>query len=286
MAAVAGGIAVDATNEQSARAWDGDEGEFWAANADRFDRSIAGYHTRLMNAAAIGLQDRVLDVGCGTGQTTRDAALAASAGSALGVDLSAAMLDVARRLAATQGVTNAQFARADAQIYPFPAGKVDVVISRTGTMFFGDRDAAFGNLARALRPGGRLAMLVWRGPELNEWIRELFGALAAGSDLPAPPVGAPGPFAYADPDEARRVLTTAGFTDVGVDALAAPMWFGDNPQAAQRFVLGLMGWLLNGLDDATVHRAHHNLHATLAAHATPDGVTFASASWLIQARRP
>jgi SAM-dependent methyltransferase len=286
MTAMTGGVAVDATNQESARAWDGEEGAFWAANAERFDRSVAGYHSTLMDAAAIGPQERVLDVGCGTGQTTRDAAVAARAGAALGVDLSAAMLDVARRLAARQGLTNVRFEQADAQIYPLLAADFDIVISRTGTMFFGGRNAAFANLARALRPGGRLTMLVWQGPQPNEWIRELFSALAAGRELPAPQVGAPGPFAFADPDETRRVLGSTGFTDVEVDGVAAPMWWGNDADEAQRFVVGLMGWLLKGLDDAALPYAYDSLHATLAAHATPAGVTFASAAWLVHARRP
>jgi SAM-dependent methyltransferase len=279
------GLAVDPTNAESARAWDGDEGAFWAANAERFDRSVAGYHSTLMTAAAIRPHEWVLDVGCGTGQTTRDAAVAANSGAAVGVDLSAAMLDVARELAAAQGIGNVRFEQGDAQIHPFPAGQFDVVISRTGTMFFGDRTAAFANLARALRPDGRLTMLVWRGPAQNEWIRELLNALSAGCELPAPPVGAPGPFAYADPDEAQRVLTATGFATARIDAVAAPMWWGSDPADAHRFVLGLMSWLLHGLDDAAVHRAHEALRTTLDAHTTPAGVTFESAAWLIHARR-
>jgi SAM-dependent methyltransferase len=111
----------------------------------------------------------VLDIGCGTGQATRDAARAAEPGHALGVDLSARMIELARRLAASQDIGNVSFEQADAQIYPFPAGSFDVAISRTGTMFFGDPAAAFANIGRALRPGGRLVMLVWQGPGPNEW---------------------------------------------------------------------------------------------------------------------
>ena len=95
-------VPVDASNIEQLRAWDGDEGEYWAENAEHFDRSVAAYHERLLEAAAIGDHDRVLDVGCGTGQTTRDAARAASAGSAFGVDLSSRMLEYAGRRAAEE----------------------------------------------------------------------------------------------------------------------------------------------------------------------------------------
>jgi ubiquinone/menaquinone biosynthesis C-methylase UbiE len=131
-------LPVDASNAEQLRAWDGDEGACWAARADHFDRSVARHHQRLMAAAEIGWAERVLDVGCGTGRTTRDAARATGAGSALGVDLSAAMLAVARRRAAEEGLTNARFEQVDAQVHPFVPEAFDLAISRTGAMFFGD----------------------------------------------------------------------------------------------------------------------------------------------------
>jgi SAM-dependent methyltransferase len=276
---------VDPTNAEQARAWDGNEGAYWAENAERFDRAVAAYHKRFLTTAAIGRAERVLDVGCGTGQTTRDAAQAAPDGTALGVDLSGRMIELARRLAAEEGIANARFDQADAQVQPFPARSFDVAISRTGTMFFGDPGAAFANIARATRPGGRLTMLVWQGPEPNEWIRELSGALAAGRDLPAPPIGAPGPFAQADPVGVRAVLTAAGFSNVELEGVAEPMWFGSNAEDAHAFVLGLMGWMLQGLDDAGRGRALDNLRATLRSHDTGRGVFYGSAAWLVKAAR-
>ena len=110
---------VDPANAEQAAAWNGDEGAYWAARADHFDRCSVPYHQRLMTAAAITSTDRVLDVGCGSGQTTRDAARAASTGSALGIDLSSEMLSVARQRAAAEKLTNIAFLQADAQIHPF-----------------------------------------------------------------------------------------------------------------------------------------------------------------------
>ncbi len=277
---------VDPSNSEQVRAWDGDEGAYWADHAELFDRSIARHHALFMAAAEIAPSDRVLDVGCGAGQTTRDAARAASSGSALGVDLSTAMIEYARLAAAREGVTNASFEQADAQVHRFPADHFDVAISRTGAMFFGDPVAAFTNIARALRPGGRLVLLTWQGLPDNEWFREFFTALAAGRDLPAPPPEAPSPFALSDPDRVRSVLAGAGFTDIELDAHSEPMWFGEDPEAAQRFLLGLLGWMLNGLDDEGQQRAVDNLRATLSAHDTGDGVLFGSAAWVIRATRP
>jgi SAM-dependent methyltransferase len=278
-------VPVDSSNIEQLRAWDGDEGEYWAHNAEYFDRSVAVYHERLLTVAAIGERDHVLDVGCGTGQTTRDAARAASAGAALGVDLSSPMIDYARRRATTEGVTNVRFAQADAQIYPFEPGASDVAISRTAAMFFGDHAAAFTNIGRALRSGGRLVLVTWQPLSGNEWIREISGALAAGRDLPPPPPDA-GPFSLSDPDRVRVLLMTAGFSDVELDGATAGMWFGNDADDAHRFVLGLMGWMLEGLDNVGRTRAIDALRATMAAHETPDGVLFESAAWTIQASRP
>jgi len=278
-------VPVHPTNHDQLRAWDGDEGAYWAAHAEHFDRSVAAYHQPLLDAAAITTDERVLDIGCGTGQTTRDAARAASGGTALGIDLSAQMIDHARRRAAGEGVTNAVFEQADAQIHPFPPHGFDVAISRTAAMFFGDLVAAFTNIGRAMVPGGRLALLVWQPLAANEWIREISGALAAGRDLAAPPPDAPGPFSLSGPERVNSVITAAGFADIELEGITAGMWFGNDPDDAHRFVLGLMGWMLEGLDDAGRGRAVENLHATLAAHETGDGVMLGSGAWIIRAAR-
>ncbi len=280
------GTSVDAANAEQLRAWDGDEGAYWAAHADRFDRAVAPYHERLMSAAAISASEHVLDIGCGTGQATRDAARAASRGAALGVDLSSRMLDVARARARDEGLDNVEFEQADAQVHAFDAASFDVAISRTGAMFFGDPVAAFTNIARALRPGGRLVLVAWKSLAENEWIREIAGALTAGRAVPAPPADAPGPFSLADPGRVRALLGAAGFVDVDLTSVAAPEWFGSDAADAYAFVMGLMSWMVRDVDDTTRTRAEDALRATMAGHEGPDGVTFASAAWVITATRP
>ncbi len=279
-------MTVDPSNAEQAKAWDGEEGAYWADNAGRFDRAVAAHHRPFMAAAGVEASDVVLDIGCGTGQTTRDAARTAPDGSALGVDLSTRMIDYARQAAISEGVSNVAFEQADAQVHPFASGAFDVAISRTGAMFFGDPVTGFTNIARALRPRGRLVLLTWQGPGPNEWIRELSGALAAGRDLPLPPPETPGPFALSDPDRVRDVLTAAGFTGIELEPRHEPMWFGDDPDDAYQFALGLMGWMLQGLDDEGRVRALDNLRRTLTAHDTGHGVLYDSATWTTSARRP
>jgi SAM-dependent methyltransferase len=285
MTPAAGALQIAPSNAGQAEAWDGSEGAYWAAHADHFDRAIAAYHLPFLDAAAIATGEQVLDIGCGTGQTTRDAARLAPAGGALGVDLSAEMIALARRLAAAEGLPNARFEQADAQICPFRAGGFDVAISRTGAMFFGDPHAAFTNIARALRGQGRLALLSWQPLPANEWVAELTAALAVGRNLPVPPPQAPGPFALADPERVRQLLTGAGFTGIEVDPVQAPMWFGTGPADAYDFALGLLGWMLEGLDESQRSRALGALRATVTAHSTADGVVYRSGAWLIRARR-
>jgi SAM-dependent methyltransferase len=277
---------VDPTNVEQAAAWDGDEGAYWAANADLFEGGTAEYDERLLDAADIREADRVLDVGCGTGDTARAAARRASKGSVIGVDLSREMLGVARDRTERAGIDNLSFEQADVQVYPFEPDGFDAAISKTGTMFFGDPVAAFGNIALALRPGGRLAMLVWRSVSDNEWFREIVTAFAAGRDLPAPPPDAPGPFALADPERIRRVLPAAGFGDVKVESVAKPMRFGADAAQGYEFIAGLLGWMLDDLDESGRARARESLRATMAAHETDEGVRFESAMWLATAVRP
>jgi SAM-dependent methyltransferase len=280
-------VPVDPSNAEALRAWDGPDGDYWATNAAIFEASLGRYDARLFATCAIAATDRVLDIGCGTGSTTRAAAHSARRGSVLGVDLSSRMLDIARRRAAEEGLEHAGFLQADAQLHPFPEGSFDLALARTATMFFGDPVAAFTNIRRALRPGGRLVQLVWQPLSRNPWVQELAAALAAGRALPPPPPDAPGPFALADPDRARRLLVAAGLTRIDIASVAEPICFGPDAEQAYAFVAG-MGFarsLLADLDRAARVRALATLRASVEAHQTRDGVLYPSAAWIITAHR-
>jgi len=279
-------IPVDPANAEQLRSWDGGEGAYWAAHADHFERALRAHQPRFFDLAGIARHERVLDIGCGTGQTTRTAARAASEGFALGVDLSSAMLAVARYRAHAEGIANVAFEHADAQIHPFPPGSFDVAIGQTSAMFFADRVAALANIARALCPGGRLVLLTWQPFAANEWIREISTALAAGRELPAPPPEAPGPFTLSEPEVIRSVLEAAGYHDATIVGTSAPMWFGRDADDAYQLLSGLMEWMLTGLDATGRARALGDLRATIDAHDTHDGVLFEAATWTIRAIRP
>ena len=276
-------------NVEQAEAWDGPDGEFWAAHQARFDATISPHHSQLMATAAIAPGERVLDIGCGNGLTSRDAARAAGEqGEVLGVDLSGPMLALAAQLTKDEGLGNVRFEQGDAQVYPFPKGAFDLVMSRFGVMFFADPVAAFTNIASAVRPGGRLVMAIWGPVPDNEWITALLAAVALGRVFPSPPPGAPGPFSMADQNHTRGVLTEAGFTDVAFDRSEHAAHFGSDADDAFGFVsqLNVLRALMEDLDEPSKAQAFENLRATAAAHETPDGVIFRSASWVVTARKP
>jgi SAM-dependent methyltransferase len=158
-------------------------------------------------------------------------------------------------------------------------------ISRHGAMFFGDPKVAFTNIARAMRPGGRLVLLTRQPFERNEWISAFRAALAAGRELPAPPPNAPGPFSLSDPDQVRDLLTSAGFADVRPHSLSEPMYFGRDVDDAFEFVSRQHAGMVKDLDADTRARALDKLRVSMAAHHTDRGVLYDSAAWLIEARR-
>lgn len=274
-------------NVEMAAAWDGEDGADWTENADRYDATGVAIWQRFLAADLIQAEDRVLDIGCGTGHSTRDAARLASSGFALGVDLSSRMLALARERSAADGLTNTQFVQADAQVHPFEPEAYDIAISSFGVMFFADPDAAFGNIGRALGPGGRIALLAWRELRENDWLLALREALAAGRDLPSPPSGAPGPFGLADADAATGCLAGAGFHEVVFTPIDEPIFLGKDAEDAFAFVrtMGIFRGLTNGLDDAARADTVAKVRAMLTDHQTADGVLLGSGAWLITASK-
>jgi SAM-dependent methyltransferase len=275
-------------NAEQAKWWDAEEGDHWTDHEERYNAATAAQYVHLRAAAAIAPGESVLDIGCGCGVSTRDAARAAAPGRALGLDLSSRMLERARQRAVEEGVANVTFEQADAQVYPLNAGAFDAVISRFGSMFFSDPVAAFSNIGRALKPGGRVALLVWQAPGENDWVREVRGALEAGRTMPPEGGDGPGPFSLADRAKAESILTQAGFTGVSFQDVREKLSYGDDADHAFRVlsVSGIARGMLRDADDATRVRALDALRATLTAHDTGHGVLFDSATWVITARRP
>jgi SAM-dependent methyltransferase len=277
---------IETANPEQVAAWNGNEGEHWAANADRFESIGDAYWQRLLHHVPVGVAADVLDVGCGTGKSTRDLGQAAPDGAVVGVDLSAPMLTVARARAAVAGLTNVTYLQADAQIHPFEPVRFDTVVSCFGAMFFADPIAAFTNLGRAMRPGAALALLAWRELDRNEWLTAIRGALAVGRELPAPPPDTPSPFALADRARVHTILAGAGFDDIELHPVEEPLTFGVNAADAYDFLrtMGIVDWLTRDLDAPSRSRALEQLRATVEAHEHDGEVSFKSSAWLVTAR--
>jgi SAM-dependent methyltransferase len=246
-----------------------------------YDAELQQHNEILRPACGVQPDDHVLDIGCGTGQTTRQAARSAVAGGALGVDLSAQAVSRARRLAQEDGLRNITFERADAQTHRFPGHHFDLAISRFGTMFFRDPVTAFANIGRALRPAGRLVMMVWQTKQRNDWAVAIDQALA----VPDGPAAIDHAFSLADPPTVIAMLREAGFADVTFTDVRRPVYYGPDTDAALAWVRGFTSTsqALQRLDPPAAGRALTRLRETLAEHTDTDGVWFDSSAWIVTA---
>ena len=252
-----------------------------------YDAELQRFTAALRRVYGIGPGDHVLDIGCGAGQTTREAGRLAAEGEAVGVDISATMLERARRLTGAAGLTNVHFELGDAQTHPFPSEHYDVAISRFGTMFFADPAAAFANIARAMRPGGRLTMLVWREHDLNEWSVSIERALGVDAEILTPPPKTLDPFSLADPTSTERILEAAGFVNASFTDVDEPVYYGSDVSAALEWVRGFasVAGALQRLDPPSRERALDRMRDALAAHAGRNGVWLDGRAWIVVAER-
>lgn len=277
-------------NVEQAEHWNNsDDVGHWVRAQEQYDGLLEPFNDIVVAGAAINGTDRVLDVGCGCGATSRAAARVAVDGHVHGVDLSRQMLARGREVAAEQGLTNLTFEEADAQIHTFSGEAFDAVISRFGVMFFGDTVAAFTNLRGAAVPGGRLAFVCWQPFPANEWLRVTSGALAQHVPPPAfGPPGTPGMMAFADPDVPRRALDSAGWSDIIIEPREVDLLVGGpgTVESAVEFVRsGSMGrGMLGQADEATQALALDSLRAALEPHLDDEGVRLGSAVWIVTAR--
>jgi len=250
-----------------------------------YDVELRAHHQHLQAAYGISRGDEVLDIGCGTGLTTREAARAAAPGRVVGVDVSERALERARQMTAAARLGNVRYELGDAQARRFDSAGFDVAISRFGTMFFSDPAVAFANIATALRPRARLVLLVWQRFEDNEWARVIDAALG---DAAQPPPRNADPFSLGTAEATARVLERAGFDGMRFEDVHEPVFYGHDLDAALAFVKGFqnVNAALATLSDGEAVRTVQRLREALAAHYDDErGVVLDARSWLITARR-
>jgi ubiquinone/menaquinone biosynthesis C-methylase UbiE len=240
-----------------------------------------------------GRGERVLDFGCGFGDTTLQLARAADDVEVLGVDVSRGFVETARREAAALGAARVVHAVGDVQTMPLP-GPFHLAFSRFGSMFFASPVEAFRNVRRAMAHDGRLCLVVWRRRDANPWltvpervVRELLQVPAA----PPPEAPAPGPFALADVDLASDALVAAGFDHVAFERHDAPLRLGGDLAEAVEHALGLgpAAEVLRLAGDEGARRRPEleaALTRALAPFATASGVHLDSSAWIVTARNP
>ena len=269
---------------ESSENWPREATELYLREGDRIEAINGPFGAVMLDAARLQPAERVLDVGCGCGITTIDAARNGThGGSAVGIDIARPLIDVARRRAAAAGVDNVEFVEGDAQVHPFPEADFDVVISRFGIMFFADPEAAFANLARATRPGGRLVVVCPADPLQSEWIAIAFAAAARHVGLPdLGPPGAPGTFAFANSERLEQTIRAAGYHDITLEAVTRPVRLGDDADDVTRFITSLpeATKLFAGKPKEHVAAAIDALRDSLAPHARSSGVIMHETAWL------
>ncbi len=270
--------------------WNDAVGRTWVMLHQRLDRQLQPIGRAAMAKAGFAPGRQVLDVGCGCGETSFEIAYKVAPGDVLAADISATLLDIAREDAGARAIDGVTFVLADAQVEAFAAQAFDVVFSRFGVMFFEDPAAAFANIRRALKPGGRLAFCCWREPAQNRWLS--LPMQAAGHLLPPlPPFDpiAPGPFALADAERTRAILTGAGFIDIAIEPVDL-VTGGDNLEDSVFLSLrvGLLGSALRqaGADDELKAKVQATLRDALAAYVEDGVVKLPAAGWIVSARNP
>lgn len=250
--------------------------------ADFYDAELAIHNAHLRVAAAIERSDHVLDIGCGAGQTTRDAARVTDRGRAHGIDLSAPMLQIARQRSSAEGLTNITFEAGDAQDHVFDQAAFDKCISRFGVMFFADPAAAFVNIASAIKPGGGFAFMVWQSQDRNEWATAIHDALDPDLTVQA---AAGRAFSLSEPSVTADLLETAGFTAIAFHEIDEPVFYGPDPATALATIAAFdtVRRALALPEAVTAIRAR--LLAMLEKHQTHQGVQFQSRAWMVTGYR-
>ncbi len=282
----------DANNAAMGEFWNGDGGHAWMSFEDRLEASLSPLGDAAITAAKIHTDAQVLDVGCGCGGTSISMAQQVGVGGHVhGVDISRPLLQRATANARAASLQNLSFAEGDAQVYPFEENRYDVVFSRFGVMFFDDPIAAFTNLWRALKPGGRLIFICWQSAQDNEWVRRPLSVVAQHVPLPPPSgPGEPGPFSLSDKDRVHEILAAAGFTGTTTADLRQPFVLGDDPQQALEFLLRLSpsGGAIRQADPDEPTRAliAGDMLALFEKFTTDRGVIMDSASMIASAQKP
>jgi ubiquinone/menaquinone biosynthesis C-methylase UbiE len=279
-------------NAEAIEAWDGPLFERFVRFRELVTTGLGNHGERGLELRPPRQGERVLDIGCGFGDTTlRIAELVGPTGEAIGVDASPRFIEAAESDARESGAANVRFLVADVQSDPLEGG-FDLAFSRFGTMFFANPVAALRNVHDSLVPGGELTMVVWRRRSDNDWIyraQTIVEQIVSRPEEYDEPTCGPGPFSMADADTTSEVLMRAGFTDIAFRRCDEPIMIGHDVQEAIDVVtaIGPAGEILRLAGERAAH-LHGDVHVALerglADMQRPDGVYGDASTWLVTAR--
>jgi len=271
--------------------WNGVLGQTWATMRDDIDPVVAVFGDAALTVAAPQPGERVLDIGCGCGETTiAIARIVGDHGAVLGVDVSQPMLDVAQARAKETRLRHLEFRNSDASTAALPAAN-HLLFSRFGVMFFSEPAAAFRHMRKSLNAGGRCVFVCWRAPRDNAWARAPLSAARAAMGVTPPPADpdAPGPFAFADETRVRKILADAGFADIAFTRHDAPVIYGPTPLAAAERALRVGPASRFARDSGEAHRPRilAAVEQAFKQLAAPDGeVKLVGSAWIVSATNP
>jgi SAM-dependent methyltransferase len=280
-------LTTNAQNAAQIEHWNGPAGETWVKLQARLDTQFAPLSRLAMGRAAIRPGEAVLDVGCGTGETTLELSRrVGESGKVLGVDVSRPMLSLARQRLKDSGFPQTRFEEGDAQNHAFARGGFDLVFSRFGIMFFADPVAAFGNLRSALKNEGRLDFVCWRPVAENPWVAVPMAA--AFKHIPRPPPsepGTPGEFAFADRERVHAILSRSGFRDITIEP--EDMLIGGaslEVTVDTTLSMGPVAAALREADPGQRPPVEDAVRRALASYDGSEGVRLGAGVWIVQAR--
>jgi ubiquinone/menaquinone biosynthesis C-methylase UbiE len=278
--------AIQSRSDEQAKLWNGSAGCAWVEAQAMLDRTLQPFEDLLVEAVAASGVQRVLDVGCGTGSTTRAVARVVGArGHAVGIDISEQMIDAARMLAGSDRAP-VEFICADAQTHPFDPASFDLIMSRFGTMFFTDPVAAFANLRRAGARDATLRSIVWRSPEENPFMTTAERAAAPLlPNLQARRADAAGQFGLADARRMRAILEESGWTEIDIRPIDAVCTLPESELIRYGTRFGPVGVALREADPHTRAQVADTVRAAFEPFVHGAEVRFTASCWMVGARR-
>ncbi len=271
--------------------WNGALGRRWAESQAEIDRIVVPFGDAALRLAAPQVGERVIDLGCGCGDTSIELARRVGpSGSVLGVDVSRPMLDVARARAGANAGAHLAFMEADASVAALPLN-TDLIFSRFGAMFFAEPVPALRHLRASIRAGGRFVFACWRVPRDNPWAMAPLVAARKALGITSAPADphAPGPFAFADDARLRAMLSQAAFESIDMQRVDAPVFLGATPRAAAESAarLGPTSMLVRELGIERLPAIVDGVEVALQTVAAADGhVSLNGSAWTVHASNP